>query len=145
MLNFELVFSLAGLFAMAGWITLLTSPLIPVWSQRIAGILVPSLLSGLYVALILFFSSGGDGGFGSLAEVTKLFSREDAVLAGWVHYLAFDLLIGAWICRTARRESIHFWFAVPCLPLTFMFGPAGYLAFNLVRIISKKKQDMGSE
>lgn len=139
MLNFELVFSLAGLLAMAGWIALLASPFIPVWSERIAGILVPSLLSAVYVALILFFSSGGDGGFGSLAEVTKLFSHEDAVLAGWVHYLAFDLLIGAWICRAARRESINFWFAVPCLPLTFMFGPAGYLAFNVVRVIAKKK------
>ncbi|MCF6234348.1 MAG: DUF4281 domain-containing protein [Rhodobacteraceae bacterium] len=50
-----------------------------------------------------------------------------------MHFLAFDLLVGAWICRTARREGVTFWLVIPCLPLTFLFGPAGFLAFALVR------------
>ena len=145
MMNFELFFSLASLLAMGGWITLLASPLIPQWSDRIAGLIIPVLLSAGYVVLILFFSSSEEGGFGSLAEVTILFSHEDAVLAGWVHYLAFDLLIGAWVCRTARREGINFWFVAPCLPLTLMLGAAGYLAFNAVRLIPRKKQQAGDE
>ncbi len=133
MSNFELAFSIASLLAMGGWACLLASPLIPKWSERIAGLIVPMLLSGGYLVLLLFFSSNEEGGFGSLAEVIKLFSYEEAALAGWVHFLSFDLLIGAWICRTARRETMSFWFAAPCLPLTFMFGPAGYLVFNVLR------------
>lgn len=141
MMNLELIFSAAGALAMLGWLVLLASPWIPIWSDRIAGLAIPLVLSAGYVALAVFSSSGGDGGFGSLAEVTLLFSQQDAVLAGWVHYLAFDLLIGAWICRTARREGVNFWFAVPCLPLTLMFGPAGFLAFCVVRLFGRAEVD----
>ncbi len=118
---------------MLGWLMLLASPLIPVWSDRIAGLLVPLLLSAGYVVLVASFSSGGDGGFGNLADVAILFSSQEAALAGWVHFLAFDLLIGAWVCRTARREYLNFWLVAPILMLTFLFGPAGYLAFFLLR------------
>jgi len=133
-MNLELVFSLASLMAMVGWLTLLLSPLMPQWSDRIAGLIIPLLLSLGYVILVVFFSPDSDGGFGSLADVMKLFSQREAVLSGWLHFLAFDLLIGAWICRTARREGLNFWPVIPCLLLTFLFGPAGYLAFSLVRI-----------
>ncbi len=137
MLNVELVFSLAGLLAMAGWVTLLLSPLSPVWSDRIAGLIVPVLLSGGYVMLIVLYPSGDGGGFGTFAEVTELFADQNALLAGWVHFLAFDLLVGAWICRTARREKIKYWAVVPCLPFTFMFGPVGYLLFSGVRFAAR--------
>jgi ABA DEFICIENT 4-like len=138
-MNMELFFSLAGMLAMSGWITLLASPFSPLWSDRIAGVLIPLILSVGYVTLLIFFPSEGGGGFGSLAEVTELFSNPNAVFAGWVHYLAFDLLVGAWICRTAREESVKFWMIIPCLPLTFLFGPAGFLAFSLVRLFGQAK------
>lgn len=136
-MDLELLFSLAGVLAMAGWVTLLASPLIPFWSDRISGLFIPLLLSAGYVMLVVFFPSTGDGGFGSLAEVMALFSHPNAMLAGWVHFLAFDLLIGAWICRTARRESVRFWLVVPCLPLTFLFGPVGFLVFSLLRLAGR--------
>lgn len=122
-MDLDVIFSFAGLLAISGWLVLLASPLIPNWSDRIAGTLIPILLSLGYVTLILFFPSGENGGFGSLAEVIDLFSNPSAMLAGWVHYLAFDLLIGAWICRTARHDGLRFWLVAPCLPLTFLFGP----------------------
>tara|TARA_B110000091_G_scaffold84171_1_gene92627 strand:- start:60 stop:293 length:234 start_codon:yes stop_codon:yes gene_type:complete len=40
---------------------------------------------------------GGMMDFGSLKSVMALFTEENAVLACWVHYLAFDLLIGMWM------------------------------------------------
>src|SRR5690554_1419393 len=89
----EIVSSISGLFAMAGWRVLLAWPLIPRWSDLIAGYLIPTLLSLGYVTLILFFPSNGGGGFGSLAEVIDLFANPNAMMAGWVHYLTFDLLI----------------------------------------------------
>jgi len=140
-MNLELIFSLAGLLSMLGWLILLASPKIPTWSDKIAGLIIPICLSlGYMVLLVLSIPSEG-GGFGSLAEVAELFSHEESLLAGWIHFLAFDLLIGAWICRTARREKVKFWFVLPCLPLTFLFGPAGYLAFSLVRYFIGEKED----
>ena len=62
-----------------------------------------------------------------------LFTMPEIALAGWIHYLAFDLLVGAWEVRTARREGIAFLLVLPCLALTFLFGPAGFLAFSALR------------
>lgn len=130
-MNPEIFFSAAGVLTMAGWLLLIASPLIPKWSDRIAGGIIPVLLSTGYVLLAVLFSSPADGGYGSLAEVSILFSKPESLLAGWVHFLAFDLLIGAWMCRVARRKGIAFYWVLPCLPLTFLFGPAGYLMFSL--------------
>lgn len=132
-MHFELIFSLTGLLAMLGWITLLLSPLMPRWSNRIAGFIIPGILSGSYLVILLFFSSQNEGGFASFADVTLLFSNPEALMAGWIHYLAFDLFVGAWICRTARGEGIKFGAVLPCLPVTFMFGPAGFLLFATAR------------
>ena len=46
-----------------------------------------------------------------------------------MHYLAFDLLVGAWEVRTARREGIPHLLGAPRLAPTFLFGPAGFLLF----------------
>lgn len=73
------------------------------------------------------------GGFDSLPNVMLLFTKPEIALAGWIHYLAFDLFVGAWEVRTARAERIPFPLVVPCLALTFLFGPAGYLAFSTLR------------
>lgn len=132
-MDFETLFSAAGVIAMAGWLALLASPWMPQWSDRIAGFAVPLALAIGYTALLLFVPSQNEGGFGSLADVMQLFSSPAAMLAGWVHFLAFDLFVGAWICRKARQEGIQFWMVIPCLPVTFLFGPAGFFLFSLIR------------
>ena len=144
-MNPELVFSAVGILSMCGWLLLVASPFIPDWSDKISGLFIPAALSVGYVVLAVLFPSvvdgsgdgSGDGGFGSLADVATLFSQQEALLAGWIHFLAFDLIVGAWMCRVARREAIKFYWVLPCLPLTFLFGPAGFLAFCLLRITSK--------
>jgi len=73
------------------------------------------------------------GGFGSFTDIRELFAQADALMAGWVHFLAFDLLVGAWICRQGRRDGMPFPLILPCLPVTFLFGPAGFLLFHLIR------------
>ena len=55
------------------------------------------------------------------------------LLAGWIHYLAFDLFVGSWEVRDAQERGIPHLAVVPCLLLTFMFGPAGWFLYNLVR------------
>lgn len=137
---FENLFSLAGLIAMAGWVMLLCSPLMPEWSDRIAGSLLPAVLSAGYVGLLVLPASETGGGFGTLAEVMALFSYEQAALAGWVHFLAFDLFIGAWVCRTARADGMRFLLVAPCLPIVFLFGPAGLLAYQSLRCVRNRLQ-----
>jgi hypothetical protein len=123
------LFQIANPVALAGWLVLLANPFMPRWSDRIAGFAIPLVLSVGYTGLILAFWAQGEGGFDSLANVGKLFENRHLLLAGWIHYLAFDLFIGAWQVRKAREAAIPFLLVVPCLVATFLFGPAGLLAF----------------
>ncbi len=129
----DTLFSTASMLAVLGWATLALSPLSPRWSDRIAGLGIPLVLAVGYSALVLAFWSRAPGGFDTLPNVMALFTMPQIALAGWVHYLAFDLLIGAWIARTARDEEISHLLVLPCLVLTFLFGPAGFLAFTALR------------
>jgi hypothetical protein len=132
--NPDTLFQLSGPVAMAGWVVLAASPLAPRLADRIAGLVIPAVLSLGYTALILGYWSGAPGGFDSLTNVMALFTAPEIALAGWVHYLAFDLFVGAWEVRTARRERIPHLLVLPCLVLTFLFGPAGLLLFLGLRL-----------
>ena len=134
----DLMFQIANPVALIGWLTLALSPLSPRITQMIAGLAIPLLLAVLYSGLILAHWSTAPGGFGSLAQVMALFTSPPVALAGWVHYLAFDMLIGAWIARTAAREGISHLLVLPCLALTFLFGPIGFLAFTALRALSPR-------
>ena len=111
----ETLFQLSGPVAMAGWLALALSPLAPRAADLVAALLIPLLLATAYTALILVHWSSAPGGFGSLADVMALFTNPSVALAGWLHYLAFDLFVGAWIARTARREHIHHLLICPAL------------------------------
>lgn len=60
-MNHELIFSLAGLMAMAGWATLLLSPLIQIWSDWIASLVLPGILCVDLPARAADQSSAGEG------------------------------------------------------------------------------------
>jgi hypothetical protein len=97
---------------------------------------MPALLGVVYVVLIALSLPGSDGGFSSLAGVRALFVDPRGLLAGWTHYLAFDLFIGGWEVRDAQQRGIPHLLVVPALVLTFLFGPAGlllYLAISRLR------------
>lgn len=53
-------FLFEGQMAMASWVLLALSPLIPVWSGRVVGLLIPGSLSAGYF-VILFASRPGCG------------------------------------------------------------------------------------
>lgn len=133
------LFQLANPLALLGWLGLLVSPLAPRAAQAVTGAAIPLILSLAYAGLVLAFWWEAPGGFGSLPEVMALFTHPYIALAGWLHYLAFDLFVGAWEVRTARAERIPHWAVVPCLILTFLFGPAGLLAFAILRFTLARK------
>jgi hypothetical protein len=129
----EELFSLANRLAMVGWIALVAALWGPRWLMLAGGFAVPAVLSLLYAGLTLAFFAGAQGGFSSLDAVALLLSGREMLLAGWVHFLAFDLFVGAWQVRAARRDGVPGLLVVPCLALTFLFGPAGLLAFLALR------------
>lgn len=133
------IFSIANLIALLSWIVLLVAPRWILTRKVILSGAVPLLLSAAYLILIVVFFGKGDGGFGSLPEVMKLFTNEWTALAGWIHYLAFDLLVGIWEVRDSQARGISHWFVIPCLILTFMLGPIGFLLYIILRFFLSKE------
>lgn len=129
------LFSVFNMLAMAGWIILaLGVALKRGWLRDIvAGAYMPVVISMAYLVLIVFFFAGAEGGFDTLENVQKLFTSPWAALAGWIHYLAFDLFMGARIARGMEEQGLPRWPLVLLLPLTFLFGPIGYLAFEIIK------------
>ncbi|MBL9046051.1 MAG: DUF4281 domain-containing protein [Tabrizicola sp.] len=127
------LFQLANPLVLLGWVALALSPFAPRAAQSVA-MTIPLVLSVLYTGLVLAFWWEAPGSFATLADVQSLFTHPQIALAGWLHYLAFDLVLGAWEVRTAHNERIAHWLVLPCLALTFLFGPAGFLAFAVLRL-----------
>jgi hypothetical protein len=125
----ERVFSLCNTAALAGWIVLALAPRRRWASAFVSGLLLPGLLALVYALLIALNLGAAHGGFDSLAAVAALFANPWLLLAGWIHYLAFDLFIGSWEARDAPRSGVPHWLLLPCLALTFLLGPLGLLAY----------------
>jgi hypothetical protein len=134
----EQIFQVANVVALAGWLLLAVLPGRAWVSTAVSAVAIPALLALTYTAVVVLQWSGSEGGFGSLDEVAQLFANRWLLLAGWVHYLAFDLLVGSWEARDARVHGIPHWLVLPCLFLTFMFGPAGWLLYLAVRAVRGK-------
>jgi hypothetical protein len=129
----EQIFSIANFAALCGWLLLIVLPGKRWVTHTVSGAAIPAAFAVLYCVLIALHFGDSEGGFSSLPEVAQLFNNPWLLLAGWVHYLAFDLLIGSWEVRDARERGIRHILVVPCLVLTFLFGPAGWLLYLGVR------------
>jgi Domain of unknown function (DUF4281) len=131
------VFQAANAVALPGWLVLIAGIIFkrPFLRDQIAGRAFPVGLALVYTTLIVFFFGQAEGGFGSLADVQKLFAAPWVVVAGWVHYLAFDLFVAAFISKRVMEDGMPRLLLIALLPLTFMFGPIGYLAYEASRIL----------
>jgi hypothetical protein len=127
------IFSVLNGIAMCGWLLLVLLPRRRWVADTVAGVAVPALLAAVYVVIVATQWGGSPGGFSSLTEVAALFGNPWMLLAGWTHYLAFDLLIGCWEVRDAGLRRVPYLLLLPCLILTFLFGPGGWLLYFVVR------------
>ena len=135
----DTIFAICNTIAMIGWIVLIA---IPWWTnsdQFIIGIII--VLFGIVYAYLLFsaFDPADLSKFGSLQGVMELFRDPVMVAAGWIHYLAFDLLAGLFIRKNAWKHGISHWLVIPCLLLTFLLGPLGLLLYLAIRTIAVKR------
>jgi hypothetical protein len=135
----EQLFSILNLMTMAAWLPLVFLPRVR-WATTVVPVVMPVLLAVIYVALVAVTLPRSEGGFSSLAGVRALFDNPWALLAGWTHYLAFDLFIGGWEVRDAQRRGIPHLLVVPALVLTFLLGPGGLLLYLAVRSVAPDKR-----
>ncbi|HEU6450699.1 MAG TPA: ABA4-like family protein, partial [Gemmatimonadaceae bacterium] len=108
----ERLFSILNLVAMVAWLPLVFLPRAR-WATYVVPVVLPTLLGVIYVVLVTASLPHSGGGFSSLPAVRTLFENPWALLAGWVHYLAFDLFVGGWEVRDAQRRGIPHLLVVP--------------------------------
>lgn len=138
----EQLFGALNLLALVAWLLLAVFPGRPLVTRIVAGTAVPALFAGAYIAMIASSWGASEGGFSSLDGVAALFANRWLLLAGWTHYLAFDLLVGVWEVGDSRQRRIPHLLVIPCLALTFMFGPAGWLLYQLIRRTFSRGADL---
>jgi Domain of unknown function (DUF4281) len=140
----EQVFSISNYIALIGWIVLIVAGKTRWAPGLVTGTILPLLLGLLYTGLIVRHWGDAHGGFSTLAAVQSLFTNQWLLLAGWIHYLSFDLFIGSWQVRDAQKHGIPHLATVPGLILTFLFGPIGLLLFFAIRAAKLHTLTVGS-
>lgn len=134
------IFSICSTMAMIGWLILII--ISPFWfdtDKLLIGFII-SIFTIIYAWLISqSFNPADFEKFGTLDGVMQLFTNKTTVTAGWVHYLAFDLMVGIWIKKNSLKYGISHWLIIPCLLFTFMLGPVGLLLYLIIRLIRNKQ------
>jgi hypothetical protein len=137
----ETAFQIANALVLPQWLLMIFAPRWSVTQWLVRSYLIPVLLACMYA---YFLVSGGPlnfSDFGSLEGVKSLFSKggDGAVLAGWIHYLAFDLVAGSFVLQNAQSKGIpHGWIVVP-LFFCFMLGPIGLLLYWVIRTVKTRQ------
>ena len=135
----EQVFSFCSTLVLPGWLLLVFFPRWRPVGHIITGIIV-TVLALVYAYFIFTNLQPADmKSFSTLKGVMALFTNEQAVLAGWIHYLAFDLMTGLFEVKNAEKHSISQWLLVPCLFFTFMLGPVGLLLYFIIRSVKTRQ------
>ena len=130
----DVLFTLCNRAVLPAWLLLILAPNWKWTHKLIFHAWIPSLLALCYIYAFWAAEPAPEGaGFGSLDGVLLLFQVPYIALAGWIHYLVFDLFVGAWILRDSQRRNIAYWWVLPCLPLTLMYGPVGLLLYFIIR------------
>ena len=121
------LFGLANMVALPGWAILIFAPRRWPAVNMLPAVVIPLLLSVLYTGLVLRYFAEAGGGYATLAEVRTLFLSDEVLVAGWAHYLAFDLMVGALMAVRLDRMGVSRLIQAPVLVSIFLFGPVGVI------------------
>ena len=108
----DTVYTLINASVLPFWLLLLVAPHTRVTNLAVHSGLVPILLGAVYVFYLLTSIIGGGAEGASMNSLQGLliaFSDPDTLVGAWSHYLIFDLFVGAWLVRDAKRQNIHHW------------------------------------
>lgn len=134
----DTAFQIINLGVLPFWLLLLLAPRWK-WTQKIVHSVFIVAALGLIHFLTVLKADFPEGASGmSLRGAMLMFDEPWGMVACWAHYLAFDLFVGAWLVRDAIRRNIPHLAVVPCLILTNMLGPTGFLAYLLLRAVLRR-------
>ncbi|TGL15534.1 ABA4-like family protein [Leptospira meyeri] len=136
-MNPSTIFKIANGLTLLSWLVLILSPNQTKVIRPLRVFVSGLVLGGVYIFSILIGSGEAEGNFSNLESVRSLFANDYFLLAGWIHYLAFDLFLGTWEVEDGLQVGINRWILIPILALTFYFGPAGFVSYLILRAVNR--------
>jgi len=133
-MNEELLLKVLNVPVLVSWLSMLLAPRSRFTRWLVQSDVLPLGIGVLYLVLVVPHLPGLLGEFGSLASIGAALQRPGMLLAAWIHYLAFDFIVGRVVLADSQQRGIPHLAVVPCLVLTFMLGPVGYLTYAGVRL-----------
>ena len=133
----QMLLTLINLSVLPAWALLILAPR-GQWTHRIVHSgLYPVALGLAYLVFMICALIWGTNtepvNFMTVEGIAAIFTHPFGLLTAWGHYLVFDLFVGAWEARDARRRGMAHLALIPCLLLTFMAGPIGLLLYFILR------------
>jgi hypothetical protein len=116
------------------------------WTERILrSPLVAAPPALLYAALVLPQVATLFPAIASpqLAAIAALLGTPGGATIAWLHFLAFDLLVGRWAYLDSRERGLSAWLMAPILLLLLMFGPLGFLLYLAARAVRARWPNTG--
>jgi Domain of unknown function (DUF4281) len=139
--------------ALCGWVILCIAPR---WKYTYSITLVPPLIHAILYASILLpiimFPDPSDPKVDlmDMDSVYRIFNIPNVFFCGWVHYLAFDLLVARGMAMDAVNScrvsyAAYYILVVPCLLATLYVGPVGYLLYMILRFVVFSPGDIATK
>lgn len=138
-MSLDLLFYLIHLPIFPAWALLFLAPKWRCTQMFVHTALIPLVLGALYTTLLargILGESTAGAGFNSLSSVMALFAHPIGALNSWIHFLIFDLFVGAWISRDAIRHGIRLPTTWPFLFFALTFAPLGLAAWLVFKGLS---------
>jgi len=135
----EILFTAANYAVVPFWLLLMVAPRWR-WTQLLVhGPALVLLLTPIYAYMLFGYGPSLENvNMTTLYGAMIAFTAPHVVVAGWIHYLIFNLFIGAWQSRDAQRLGIPHLFVLPCLLATLFVGPVGLFLYVIVRFIGRR-------
>lgn len=125
-----------NLGSLPAWISLV---LLPRWRHtKTITTAIAVAYSFLYVVLAYVLFSKAMfamdlNAFSTTAGLTQMFTDATSVLAGWAHFIVFDLWTARFFVLDSARSNIPHLAVVPCILGCMFFGPLGLLTYVTVK------------
>ncbi len=143
----EYIISIGSIAVLLPWLLLIFFPFWRGTQIFVHSALVPFSVGALYAVVYVtyIFTTDQPLSGNTLEGQMAIFTAPEVIVAAWLHFVVFDLFVGAWQVRDAKRIGLNHLWVVPCLLLTLFGGPLGLLVYLLIRFLGGKKDGMFDE
>ena len=144
-LTFENIYLWTNFGVLPFWLMLITIPNSRISQLLVNSILVPLILTTLYIYIIYQTILLEESIFDifklylNLDNLYTVFATENFLLIFWIHFLALSLFLGSWVSRDAIKYNMpRSLVSIPLL-LIYFTGPLGLVLYWMFRIFYSKK------